>query len=93
MTNDPNPRNLTGVAAACILSGGLIAAATIDSHKSVPVVRIGAAIQAGSQIMAATPPITQASASDQFRAQLLSSPKLHPLKFNGTDYVLTDVKV
>lgn len=39
------------------------------------------------------PPITQASAAAQFRAQVLAAPTLHAFVFKKATYTLVDVKV
>ena len=88
-----NPRaNLTNVVAACILSGGLITAAIINSHRPT-VVGAGGAPVVVSAAALPTPPIDQDSAKDQVKRQVMGSPALQSLTNNGHTYSLADVIV
>ncbi len=75
--------NMTGIAAACILSGGLIAAAIIDSHKPVAVVG-GSHAPFATGAARSEPPLSQESVASQAAAQLLAAPKLHGLPYKGS---------
>jgi len=90
--SESSPRaNLTNVVAACILSGGLIAAAIINSHRPTVVAPGGAPVVVSAALP--TPPIDQDSAKEQIKRQVLSSPVLQNLSSDGHPYGLLDVTV
>lgn len=83
---------LLNIIAACIIAGGLIGGAVILAHRPLGT---GSALGARTTVPAArltTPPITQASATSQFRAQVLAAPTLHTLVYKGVTHTLTDVR-
>lgn len=84
---------LLNIIAACIIAGGLVGGALIIAHRPLGT---GSALGARTTVPAArltTPPITQASASAQLRAQVLAAPTLHTFVFKKATYTLVDVKV
>ena len=93
MPTNPNRGNLIRVAAALLLSGGLMTAAIIDTHKTVPAIGTTGFAPSVPVVTAAAPPISQESVAEQRRARLLLLPKLHSLPINGTTCMLTAVKV
>lgn len=78
--------SLSTVLAACIVAAGLIGAALIITHKPPATAIVSAK-------PATLPPITQESARDQIRAQVLASPKLHAWTYRKINYVLQDIQV
>lgn len=88
--------DMSSLVAACIIAVALLAAALIVTQR--PTISGGNPLPAlaGSAPAAkpmSMPPITQASAQEQFRAQVLAAPTLHTFLRNGKAYTLTDVKV
>lgn len=84
---------LLNIIAACIIAGGLVGGALILAHRPVGT---GSALGARTTVPAArltTPPISQASAAAQLRAQVLAVPTLHTFVLKKTTYTLADVKV
>lgn len=78
--------SLSTVLAACIVAAGLIAAALIVAHKPTATAIVSAK-------PATAPPITQESARDQFRAQVMAAPGMHIWPHEKVVYTLQDVKV
>jgi hypothetical protein len=73
------------IIAACVIAAGLIGAALIVAHRPPSPATITA--------RAVAPPITQESARQQFRSQVLAAPALHTYSDHGTSYTLSDIRV
>ncbi len=84
---------LLNIIAACIIAGGLIGGALIQTHRPAVVASEPGTRPAVSAPGATQPPITQASAAQQFRTQVLAAPSLHTFVFNKAIHTLVDVKV
>ncbi len=84
---------LLNIIAACIIAGGLIGGALILTHRPSVIVTSPGMRGAVPAPTAMQPPITQASASAQLRAQVLAAPTLHMFVFKKATYTLVDVKV
>ncbi len=86
----PSRPNFTSIVAACILSGGLIASAIINSRKPAPVIAPGGVVvSAEGRAVLPTPPISKESMTAQVTAQLMASPQLQSVTsdvlMNGGD--------
>lgn len=84
---------LLNIIAACIVAGGLLGSALIVAHRPAVVAASPGTRPALPAPGATQPPITQASAAAQFRAQVLAAPTLHTFVFKKTTYTLADVHV
>lgn len=78
--------NFSTVIAAGIVAAGLVGAALIVAHKPTTTATVSAK-------PATAPPITQELARDQFRAQVLASPKLHTWTYRKIVYTLQDIQI
>lgn len=78
---------------ACIVAASLIVSALIIAHRPPPPAPVVAPASTPSARPVTMPPIAQASAQQQFRAQVLATPALHTFVYNKQTYTLTDVHV
>ena len=81
------------VLAACIVAVSLIASALIMTHRPAAAATSSLPPAALTAKPAGTPPLAQASVTEQFRTQVLAAPELHICHYNGKTYTLADVKV
>ncbi len=99
METTPPRFNPLSLIAPGLVSISLLASALIIAHRpptpafSASTVRPSAVSGVVSAPVLPPPPITQASAAAQFRAQVLAAPTLHTLLYKGQTYTLADLKV
>lgn len=83
---------LLNIIAACIVAGGLLGSALILTHRPAVMATPSGTRPALPAPGETQPPITQAAAAAQFRAQVLAAPTLHTLVYKGVMHTLVDVQ-